>query len=89
MHSPITDKSKFWQVAPGANEIFRYAKEAPEIAESPWGFDRGNMSEDLSKVWASFSCGSVSGWGKATLTITAEKQSDGSWSLSHQVTRAA
>jgi len=89
MHSPISDKSKFWQVAPAADEIFRYAKEAPEISQSPWGFDRGNMSDDLSRVWASFSCVAVSGWGKDILTITAEKHADGSWSLSHQVTRAA
>jgi hypothetical protein len=89
MHTPITDESKFWQLAPGAEEIFRYAKENPEISQSPWGFDRGNMSDDLSKVWASFSCTSVSGWGKDSMTVTASKQDDGSWCLSHQVARAA
>ncbi len=88
MHTPIKDKSKFWQVAPAADEIFRYIKQAPEIAESPWGFDSGNMSEDLSTVWASFSCVAVSGWGNDSLSVTATKQADGSWLLSHRVTRA-
>ena len=89
MHTPITDKSKFWQAAPAATEIFHYVEQEPEISQSPWGFDRGNMSDDLTKVWASFSCVSVNGWGKDTLSVTATKQSDGSWSLSHQVARAA
>jgi hypothetical protein len=89
MRTPITDKSKFWQVAPAADEIFRYVREAPEISESPWGFDRGNMSDDLSKVWASFSCVAVSGLGNDTLSVTATKQPNGSWVFSHQVARVA
>ena len=89
MHLPIRDESKFWQVAPAANEIFRYVKDEPSIAASAWGFDSGNISKELDRVWASFSCVAVSGWGKDKLSVTAVKQPDGSWSLSHQVARAA
>lgn len=88
MRSPIKDKDKFWLIAPGANEIFSYVDETPEIAESPWGFDSGSMSDDLNSVWANFSCVSVSGWGNDKLLVAATMQTDGSWSLSHYVTRA-
>lgn len=88
MNIPITDKSEFWNTSPAANEIFTYVREEPEISKSPWGFDRGNVSEDLNTTWASFSCRAVSGWGDDKLTVKATKQADGSWSLSHEVQRA-
>ena len=88
MHTPITEKRKFWQLAPAANEIFSYVQDEPEISQRPWGFDYGNISNDLSSVWASFSCVSVSGWGKDALTISATKQADGAWVLSHRVVYA-
>lgn len=88
MHTPITDESKFWQIAPAADLIFKYIDENSEISRSPWGFDNGNYSEDLSSVWASFSCVAVSGWGKDKLSISANKNSDGQWIMSHRVSRA-
>ena len=88
MRSPIKDKGKFWQIALGANEIFSYVKTTPEIAESPWGFDSGSMSDDLTSVWASFSCVTVTGWGNDTLSVTGVKQPDGCWALSHHIKRA-
>ena len=87
MNSPIKDKSKFWQVAPAADEIFSYVKSKPEISNSPWGFDSGNMSDNLDQVWASFSCMAISGWGNDKLTVTAKKQMDKTWTISHNVTR--
>jgi hypothetical protein len=89
MHTPVTDEGDFLQAAPAASEIFRYVRETPDISGSPWGFDRGNTSDDFTRVWANFSCVAVSGWGKDSLSVTAVKQPDGSWLLSHQVVRAA
>lgn len=89
MHIPIKDKSEFWNTSPAANEIFTYVEEELEISQSPWGFDSGNISEDLNSTWANFSCRSASGWGNDKLTVTAIKQADGSWLLSHKVQHAA
>ena len=88
MNSPIKEKSKFWQIAPAANEIFSCVDSEPEISNSPWGFDSGNMTENLDKVWASFSCIAVSGWGNDKLTVTATKKTNDTWSILHSVTRA-
>ena len=88
MHTPIQDEHKFWQLTPCAAEIFKYAKEHPEVAQAAWGFESGNYSEELDKVWASFSSGAISGWGKDRLHISAVKQPDGTWQLSHQLARA-
>ena len=88
MHTPIQDEHKFWQLVPCAAQIFKYAKEHPEVGQTPWGFDSGNCSGELDKVWASFSSGAVSGWGKDRLHISAAKQIDGTWQLSHQLARA-
>ena len=88
MHIPVTDKSKFWDLSPAASEIFRYVEENPVISESPWGFDVGNVSDDNNSSYASFSCVAISGWGKDRLTVSASKQSNGAWLLSHRVERA-
>ena len=88
MQTPVQDEHKFWQIMPCAAEIFRHVKEHPEIAQSSWGFDSGNCSEELDKVWASFSFGSASGWGKDKLHVSATKQPDGTWLVTHQVSRA-
>jgi hypothetical protein len=88
MHIPVQDEHKFWQLVPCAAEIFKYAKEHPEVGRSSWSFDSGNYSDGLDRVWASFSSGSISGWGKDRLHISAVKQSDGTWQLSHQLARA-
>lgn len=88
MRSPVTDESKFWQLTSAAEPIFTYRREHFEISRSPWGFDRGSVSDDMKSAWASFSCVAVSGWGNDTMTISAGEQPDGSWKISHKVTRA-
>jgi len=88
MRTPIHDEHKFWQLMPCAAEIFKYAKGHPEVGQGSWGFDTGNCSDELDKVWASFSSVALSGWGKDRLHISAVKQSDGAWQLSHQLARA-
>jgi len=55
MHTPIQDEHKFGQLMPCAADIFEYAKEHPEVRQGSWGFDSGNYSDELDKVWASFS----------------------------------
>ena len=88
MRSPIKDEHKFLQLMPCAAEIFKYAREHPEVGQGSWGFDSGNHSDELDKVWASFSSVALSGWGKDRLHISAVKQRDGTWQLSHQLARA-
>ena len=63
MRIPVLDEHTFWQSMPCAGEIFKYVEEHPDLAGSPWGFDGGNCADDLSHVWASFSCVSALGWG--------------------------
>lgn len=84
----ITDKDKFWIQVPVADSIFSYVKETPEISSSPWGFDGGDFNKESQYAFAQFSCTSISGWGKDILTVTAKKQTDGSWLIKHHVTQA-
>jgi hypothetical protein len=83
---PTTDEHTFWQATSAASEIFRYKREHPEVKEMPWGFDRGNVSDDDESAYAIFSCTSITGWGKDELIIRAKKQPDGSWKLDHVIT---
>jgi hypothetical protein len=89
VHTPITDKGKFWQLSPAATKIFQYVAATPEISQSPWGFDSGNIADDLNSSHAGFSCVTVSGWGRDKLFVQATRQVDGSWSIHHTITRAA
>ena len=87
--TPVTDEHAFWQLTSAAADIFRYRREHSDVKDGPWGFDRGNGSDDGSSAYAEFSHVAVSGWGKDVLVISARKQLDGSWKVSHKITRAA
>lgn len=89
MRKAIVDKGKFWQLSPAANDIFKYLDENAETSLVPWGFDSGDISEDLMSSSASFSFTSLAGWGQDKLRIQATLQADGSWALRHTITRAA
>ncbi len=90
MMIPVTDEHKFWQLTSAAESIFAFHRyEIPSLTgTSAWGFVRGNVSEDRADAYAAFSCRSASGWGDDELTISAKKQLDGSWNVSHTVRRA-
>jgi hypothetical protein len=84
---PATDEHKFWQLTSAAADIFAYRRENPAVKDGPWGFDRGNISDDKSSAYALFSCVNESGWGKDELTIFAKKQTDGQWTVTHEIRR--
>lgn len=79
------DEDRFWSASPAAAEIFAYRREHPELQAMPWGFASGNVTEDNLSTWAIFECVSVSGWGKDKLTISAVRQPDATWKLTHTV----
>lgn len=82
------DEDRFWSASPAAAEIFEYRKNHPELQAMPWGFKSGNVAEDKQRTWATFECVSLSGWGKDELYISANRQPDGSWKLTHSIKRA-
>lgn len=87
---PVTDEHKFWQLTPdAAAELFKYRDENSEVKDGPWGFDRGNASDDKTSAYAIFSHVAISGWGKDVLILSARKQADGSWRVTHEIERAA
>jgi len=86
---PVTDEHNFWQLTDAAAAIFDYKQEHPDVKDGPWGFDKGNISDDRKSAWADFSHVAISGWGKDELTLSARKQPDGSWAVTHEITRHA
>jgi len=84
---PVTDEHEFRQLTSAAAEIFAYRGEDPAVKDGPWGFDRGNVSDDKASAYAQFSCANESGWGKDELTIFAKKQADGRWLVTHEIQR--
>ena len=89
MQSSIKDKHKFWQIAPAADEIFRYVKETPEISQTSWSFDCSTISDDLNSIEASFSFGSVTGFGNDKLHVIASRTPNGPWVLRHSLARVS
>ena len=84
-----SDKSKFFQISPAAAEIFDYLHENPEVSEQSWEFEKGYVSENWPTTSADFWWGARSGWGKDKLTISASKNEDGSWNISHTIKRSS
>lgn len=84
-----SDKSKFFKISPVAADIFAYLRENSEVAETPWVFDKGYVSDDGRSTSASFWFGALSGWGKDELSISASRNEDGSWHIRHVIKRSS
>lgn len=82
----ITDEAKFFILYAAAENMREYIREQPDIAGSPWGFDRATLVDGRAN--AEFSCVALSGWGRDRLTVSAVQDGEG-WVYSHSLHREA
>ena len=82
-------EDKFAAAGPAATAVLRHRATDPEVKDGAWSFDRGTASRDgRSSAWGKFSHVSEEGWHRDMLSIVANENGEGEWTVTHTIVRA-
>ncbi|MDM0047661.1 hypothetical protein [Variovorax sp. J22R115] len=85
----FASQDKFAAAGPAATAVLRHRATDPEIKDGAWSFDRGTASRDgRSSAWGKFSHVSEEGWHRDMLSIMANENGEGKWTVTHTIVRA-
>ncbi|MEJ8851900.1 hypothetical protein [Variovorax rhizosphaerae] len=82
-------KERFAAAGPAATAVLRHRERDAEIKGRRWRFERGTVSGDgRASAWAEFSDEADYGKTLGKLSIRAEENKAGGWTVTHSVRRA-
>jgi hypothetical protein len=82
-------EDKFAAAGPAATAVLRHRATDPEIKVGAWSFDRGTASRDgRVQRLGKFSHVSEEGWHRDMLSIVANENDEGGWTVTHSIVRA-
>lgn len=81
----VSDKQRFWDLAPSAPAIFSYVQSTPGLRDHRLEFEYAMIDEPSSRAVAKFNCLSCTRCRQAVVWVSAITQLDGSWVITHSI----
>lgn len=81
----VSDKDRFWELAPAAATIFSYIKADPGLRKRRLEFEYAMVDQPSSRAVAKFACINCADCQHASIWVSAITQLDGNWVISHSV----